>query len=1169
MKYLVILGLYLIVSLGEGWAQVLLDEDFSTANISTPPSGWSQQIFAGDSLFDYWRFDNPGNRQSESPFEGQFAIFDSDYLSLTGGAEDVALISPVFNTTGLTNILLSFEHYFQGFPGSAYFVEVYNGTDWDTVLTGITSTTNPQHEILDITASTVGITNAQIRFRWEGDFSWFWMIDNVRIIAPVNSDVGVIAIENPTSTCSLDSSEIVFVRIKNYGLTSQFNFQVSYTVDGNPPITEWYQGAAIAPNTSDTFSFSTPALLNPGSFYKLKAYTSMPTDSLYYNDTLTHWLEVKNPASIPLTENFDTTTIGTLPLNLFTNATAQPLNFVAHSGPTSSINTGPVGDASVNGNGNYIYLEASGAVPGDSSVLTSTCIDLTNAIAPHFIFSRHLFGQDIDSMKIMVDHGVNVPILSLYGSELSANNSPWIIDTLDLTPFSGSVISIQIKAYVSGFKGDVALDRFTIKEILPVDIAVQEIILPEPACGLDSNESVQILLMNDGTDSIKGGIQVSYSVNGGTFSAPENITDTLAPGTSINYTFLQKADFSVPGPHQVIAAVHQNADPETANDTLTGTTVNIPHISSFPYFENFENGANGWKASGVNSSWALGTPAKQTIQGAASGQNAWVTGGIGLSLYNNLESSEVVSPCFDLSNAPDSSFISLDIWWSAEYNWDGAVLQATTDGGLNWENIGDFGATINWFNDSSIYAQPGGQRTGWSGRGSSGNGSGGWVNVWYPLDTTIIGQPDVTFRIAFASDQTIGDDGFAFDDFGIGAPPVQIWLGDTVEACIGDTVFAGVSGSFYSFQWSNGDTSHFTIMQNNTGADTLKKLWVKITNQLNLSSTDTLFALVRGSFPSVSVIIDNQVLCHGDANGQATALASGGTLSYIWDTNPVQDSATATGLGPGVYQVTVSDENNCAVKDSVEITEPAPLLSFLDGLMNNDCLGDSTGNIDITVSGGTQPYFFSWNNGDTSEDLTAITNGTYVSVITDANGCEITTDTFHIVAQDSLPVANFSFTQSGAQVTFINNSSFAPDYTWDFDDGNLSNQVNPIHTYQANNKYFVTLTATNNCGSSTFLDTVFMNTVGIEVEMYSPGVFIYPNPATDKFMLQMEGFHRGSAEISLFATDGKRVYQTMVGIQSSTMTHQVILPNKLPGGVYLLRILAREEAVFRRILVKK
>ena len=211
--------------------------------------------------------------------------------------------------------------------------------------------------------------------------------------------------------------------------------------------------------------------------------------------------------------------------------------------------------------------------------------------------------------------------------------------------------------------------------------------------------------------------------------------------------------------------------------TVFGLHLNA-QINTYPYVEDFETGAVGWSA--IGGTWALGTPANTVINSASSGTNAWVTNLTGN--YNNFEISQVESPIFDLSGTTNPE-VHLKIWWESENSWDGAVLQSSIDGGTSWQNIGAFGDPNNWYNDNTINGSPGGSSEGWTGRNGTSpttGGSNGWVTASHPI-VALNTQASVTFRVAFGSDGSVNDEGFAFDDFSIYdiSCPQPLALGDS------------------------------------------------------------------------------------------------------------------------------------------------------------------------------------------------------------------------------------------------------------------------------------------------------------------------------------------------------------------------------------------------------
>ena len=203
----------------------------------------------------------------------------------------------------------------------------------------------------------------------------------------------------------------------------------------------------------------------------------------------------------------------------------------------------------------------------------------------------------------------------------------------------------------------------------------------------------------------------------------------------------------------------QPADTNAINDTLSILVSNIPIVTTYPYFEDFETWPGGWTAqsNSVENSWQWGLPRGNVIDTAASGVKAWMTDT--LNSYSNNEDSWVLSPCYDFSSLllPQIKF---NVWWNSESVFDGTVLQSTVDSGMTWQTIGSFGDPDNWYTVANIFGNPGGQSQGWGGS----PGSGGWVLAEHKM-ASLAGEPDVRFRVAFGSDGSVnGFDGFAFDD---------------------------------------------------------------------------------------------------------------------------------------------------------------------------------------------------------------------------------------------------------------------------------------------------------------------------------------------------------------------------------------------------------------------
>jgi hypothetical protein len=134
-------------------------------------------------------------------------------------------------------------------------------------------------------------------------------------------------------------------------------------------------------------------------------------------------------------------------------------------------------------------------------------------------------------------------------------------------------------------------------------------------------------------------------------------------------------------------------------------------------------------------------------------------------------------------------------------------------------------------------------------------------------------------------------------------------------------------------------------------------------------------------------------LCNGGNTGAINLTVTGGTAPYNtdWaDLSGTSNPEDRTSLTAGTYTVAVTDSKSCQTTPtptSATVQQPASGLTIPGTITNVDCYGNSTGAINITVSGGTGPYTYNWGGGITSEDRNGLVAGTYNVNVTDAAGC--------------------------------------------------------------------------------------------------------------------------------------------------------------------------------------
>lgn len=247
-------------------------------NFNSLPVDWG----AGDGAVA-----NPTSWIIASSFGGTnsspYAIVNSD---AAGNAEiDELLISPEFNTTGMTNIQLTFQQYLRIFNGGfaeQAMVEVWNGTEWVVVDTqGQVGGSKGNWNAGDLRTVIIPNENAnaamKIRFRYKAKDDWWWVIDDVKVTATrphavqsvVNTASPASAYLGPNETAVFydPTSGNVLAKIENssphdYGCTT-----VEVDRAGTGAI-NWVLGYKASAKTLKV----TPANPNPNGEYKITLY---------------------------------------------------------------------------------------------------------------------------------------------------------------------------------------------------------------------------------------------------------------------------------------------------------------------------------------------------------------------------------------------------------------------------------------------------------------------------------------------------------------------------------------------------------------------------------------------------------------------------------------------------------------------------------------------------------------------------------------------------------------------------------------------------------------------------------------------------------------------------------------------------------------------------------
>jgi gliding motility-associated-like protein len=290
----------------------------------------------------------------------------------------------------------------------------------------------------------------------------------------------------------------------------------------------------------------------------------------------------------------------------------------------------------------------------------------------------------------------------------------------------------------------------------------------------------------------------------------------------------------------------------------------------------------------------------------------------------------------------------------------------------------------------------------------------------------------------------------------------------TIDSISNLQCFGSATGAIYITP--SGGTAPYTYVWSN--ATTIEDITGVAAGTYNVTVTDSNGCSAAGG-ATVSQPLElflniasySNLLCINDSSGAIDVTANGGVpaYSYAWSNGATTEDIDH--LPAATYSVTVTDANGCQKNISQIITEPTALVSSIVGT-NVTCNGQGNGAADLSVSGGTSPYYFQWSTFQASEDITGLNGGLYYVIITDANGCQ---------KRDSVLISEpqpLTLTTSVTVVSCFNSSDGAIDltvtggttpYIYQWSNGSTSEDLSNL----GGGTYCVTVTDNNGCSATT------------------------------------------------------------------------------------------------------
>jgi hypothetical protein len=623
------------------------------------------------------------------------------YVNSNSGFGTVAneiITSPVINVPTPGTVKLRFRHHYRdnsSSPSDTGFAEVFDGTNWIKLKgynTTIGQEDNPGLAELDL--SPYLNPNLRIRFRYVGQFAYYWLIDDVKVYAAPSADLGVSALRNVETSCALGLPFSLSVTIRNFGTETQSNFPVSFRVANLPAFTEVFSGS-LAPGDSANHTFSVPFNSALQGRIKFKSWTSLSGDGEPGNDTSFASNFILLPGLNQLDfngydgGNLEQTNPGweeaigeNTPQPPFSNWTrSNDVQVQALGSRTARINL-------------YTIFARSWMISPPFQAKTGDFLRFKVAVTDYLTGGADSMGSD-DAVFIRATTNCGQSWIDLQAYTAASGIGNQLENkAVSLSQFSGQTVRIAFFGS-DGFIDDpndydFHLDDVRVSQVFPADVNLAELILPPGRCGLEAAFPVKIKVVNNGS-TLQTSLPATYQVLG-LDPVSQLFPVSLAPGADTILQFSTLASVPNPGDYLISTWTSLQGDGNRLDDSVklkpffrARSGFEIQQFSDF-YGSNLANRweeAQGLNAAGQTSSWTSADPSQVSAFGTETAR---------VSLYSNFVKSWLMSPPFKPGTnvnlkfklaltegmGPGSAALGSD---------DSLIVKITTNCGQSWQTL--------------------------------------------------------------------------------------------------------------------------------------------------------------------------------------------------------------------------------------------------------------------------------------------------------------------------------------------------------------------------------------------------------------------------------------------------------------------------------------------------